>query len=65
MTKVELIEIRKKQAQILDNILGNPSEIERIARNEYGDSWQVIFAGENHPLNKNQNRSRNNKNGKD
>ena len=51
MTQAELLEIRQKQGQILDNILGNPQELERIARKEYGDKWRIIFAGENHPNN--------------
>jgi len=51
MTQAELLEIRKQQGQILDNIMNNPSELERVAKKEYGDRWRIIFAGENHPNN--------------
>ena len=51
MTQAELLEIRKQQGQILDNIMNNPSELERIAKKEYGNRWKIIFAGENHPNN--------------
>jgi hypothetical protein len=51
MTQAELLQIRKEQSLILDNILGNPDELERVARKEYGESWKIIFAGENHPNN--------------
>jgi hypothetical protein len=51
MTQAELLQIRKQQGQILDNIMNNPSELERVAKKEYGDRWRIIFAGENHPNN--------------
>jgi hypothetical protein len=51
MTQAELLEIRKTQGKILDNIMNNPSELERVARKEYGDKWKIIFAGETHPNN--------------
>jgi hypothetical protein len=51
MTQAELLQIRKEQSLILDNILGNPDELERVARKEYGDKWKIIFAGETHPNN--------------
>lgn len=51
MTNEELLEIRKTQGKILDNIMGNPAELERVARKKYGDDWKIIFAGEKHPNN--------------
>jgi hypothetical protein len=51
MTQAELLEIRKTQGKILDNIMNNPSELERVAKKEYGNRWRIIFAGEKHPNN--------------
>lgn len=56
MTKAELLQIREKQGQILDKIMHNPAEIERLAKQEYGERWKIIFAGEPHPHNSYQQR---------
>lgn len=52
MKNKELAGIRKKQAKKLEQLLSSPQKVEKAAKRMYGDRWQVIYSGENHPQNK-------------
>ena len=51
MTNEELLEMREEQAKKLERILSSPELLEKIAKEEYGDNWKIIFSGEHHPNN--------------
>jgi hypothetical protein len=52
MKKNELAEIRKKQSKKLEQLLSSPKKVERAAKKQYGNRWEIIYSGENHPNNK-------------
>lgn len=49
--KVDLQKIRKQNAKRLEALLSNPKKIEKLAKQQYGDRWKVVYAGERHYLN--------------
>lgn len=46
--KIDLKEIRKQNAMKLEELLSNPQLIEKLAKEQYGDRWKVVYAGERH-----------------
>jgi hypothetical protein len=50
--KINLNEIRKEQADKLEELLSSPKKVEEAAKRLYGNRWQIIYSGENHPQNK-------------
>jgi hypothetical protein len=52
ITKDELLALKAYNVAKLDEILANPNHVEELGRKYYGDNWQIVFAGERHPLNK-------------
>ena len=59
--KINLNQIRKQNAKRLEALLSNPKKIEKLAKEQYGDRWKVVYAGERHYLNS---QSYDSKNGK-
>jgi hypothetical protein len=52
ITNNELLALKAYNVAKLDEILANPNHVEELGRKYYGDNWQIVFAGERHPLNK-------------
>ena len=52
MKKNELAVMRKQQSKKLEQLLSSPKKVERAAKKLYGDRWEIIYSGENHPNNK-------------
>ena len=46
--KINLSQIRKSNARKLEQLLSNPTKVERAAKKMYGDGWKIIYAGERH-----------------
>ena len=51
MKKNELAVMRKRQSKKLEQLLSSPKKIEKAAKKMYGNRWQIIYSGENHPNN--------------
>ena len=49
VTKQDLLDIQKHNSDVLDNLMNNTELIEKLAKEEYGDNWRVIYAFERHP----------------
>jgi len=48
---IDLKEIKKQNAERLEDLLSNPQKIEKLAKEQYGDRWKVVYAGERHYYN--------------
>ena len=48
---INLEEIRKQNSEKLEYLLTNPEEINKLAKEQYGDRWKVVYAGEHHYYN--------------
>lgn len=49
--KINLNQIRKQNAKRLEALLSNPKKIEKLAKEQYGKNWKVVYAGERHYYN--------------
>jgi hypothetical protein len=49
--KINLKAIRNQNAKKLEELLSNPKKIEKLAKEQYGDRWKVVYAGERHYMN--------------
>ena len=49
--KIDLNEIRKQNADKLEFLLSHPEEINKLAKEQYGERWKVVYAGEHHYYN--------------
>jgi len=49
--KINLNQIRKQNAKRLEALLSNPKKIEKLAKEQYGKHWKVVYAGERHYMN--------------
>lgn len=49
--KIDLKEIKKQNADRLEDLLSNPQKIEKLAKEQYGDRWKIVWAGERHYYN--------------
>ena len=48
---IDLNQIRKQNQKRLESLLSNPKKIEKLAKEQYGKNWKVVYAGERHYLN--------------
>ena len=49
--QINIEEIKKQNSDKLEFLLSNPQEINKLAKEQYGDRWKVVYAGENHYYN--------------
>lgn len=49
--KINVKEIRNQNARKLEELLSNPKKVEKLAKEQYGDKWKIIWAGEKHYFN--------------
>ena len=45
---INLAEIRKQNSEKLEFLLSNPDEINKLAKEQYGKNWKVVYAGQRH-----------------